>query len=77
MVVMKCCTVSATATAALEELPIGLPCSIVAGMPEWISRLAAMGHCMLYVAMNRSTSGTCAPSAGGGGAGGGEGRRRQ
>lgn len=47
--VMKCCTVSATATAAL---PVWSGrgrtlCSIVAGMPLWMSRLAAMGHCML------------------------------
>jgi hypothetical protein len=34
-------------------------CSIVAGRPEWISRVAAIGHCILKSLINFSTSGTC------------------
>ena len=38
---------------------IGFPCSTVAGIPEKMSLLVAIGHCILYWAMNCCTSGTC------------------
>mmetsp|Transcript_14781 Transcript_14781/g.28454 ORF Transcript_14781/g.28454 Transcript_14781/m.28454 type:complete len:201 (-) Transcript_14781:816-1418(-) len=63
MVVMNACTVSATTTSdplppAADDCP-QLPCSMVAGMPETISRLYAAGQSMLKSRMNICTSGTC------------------
>eukprot|EP00955_Chlamydomonas_euryale_P093019 364752-Chlamydomonas_euryale.AAC.7 len=57
--VMKCCTVSATDAASGSAVRCLLRCSIVAGSPLCTRRLAAIGHCMWYSTMKRSTSGTC------------------